>query len=137
MSWVIAKEFTFEAAHRLPLHSGKCFNLHGHSWKCLLYVQGESLTESGSNTGMVMDYADIKKVFKPILEGYLDHHYLNETLEIENPTSEAIAKWIYDRVKPKLPTLVAVQVNETCTSRCFYTKSDLLPLIGSNALTLG
>ncbi len=72
---------------------------------------------------MLMDYADLKKVMNPIVEEYLDHHYLNETLPLESPTSEAIAKWIYDQLKPDLPLLDSVTVNETCTCSCTYSPS--------------
>jgi 6-pyruvoyltetrahydropterin/6-carboxytetrahydropterin synthase len=69
--------------------------------------------------GWVMDYADISKVFKPIWEK-LDHFYLNDVAGLENPTSENIAIWIWDRLKPKLPLLTEVAVAETCTAKCIY-----------------
>jgi 6-pyruvoyltetrahydropterin/6-carboxytetrahydropterin synthase len=69
---------------------------------------------------MVMDYSDIKKSIKPILENYLDHHHLNDTLAIDSPTSEYVAKWIYEKLKPELPQLAGVMVRETCTSSCLY-----------------
>jgi 6-pyruvoyltetrahydropterin/6-carboxytetrahydropterin synthase len=67
-----------------------------------------------------MDYADISALVSPLVERYLDHHYLNDTLGIENPTSEEIARWIYYQLAPKLSGLVAVQVDETCTSCCTF-----------------
>lgn len=65
-----------------------------------------------------MDFADIKAAFKP-LHDQLDHFYLNDVPGLENPTSEVLAKWIWDRLADKLP-LAAVQVRETCTSGCIY-----------------
>lgn len=123
--WQISKSFTFEAAHRLPNHDGKCRNLHGHSWKGVVYVQGDLLQTVGSKQGMIMDYSDIKAQLKPMIEQYLDHHYLNESLSMENPTSEAIAEWIFNYLAPLIPGLLAVAVEETCTSRCVYTQPTL------------
>lgn len=117
----IYKEFHFESAHRLPnVPAGhKCSRLHGHSWKGVIYVTGEV----DPRAGWVMDYGDIKKAFKPIHE-QLDHHYLNDIDGLENPTSEVLAKWIWDRLKPDLPSLSRVTINETCTSGCNYRGED-------------
>lgn len=121
--WVIYKEFRFEAAHHLPHHDGKCRRLHGHSWVGRVYVKGEKLIAEGSKQGMVMDYGDIKQYLKPLLDNFLDHYYLNETTGLENPTSEAIAKWIYEKLEHMgLPGLQAVEIKETCTSGCRYSK---------------
>jgi 6-pyruvoyltetrahydropterin/6-carboxytetrahydropterin synthase len=113
----IFKEFTFESAHRLPnVPAGhKCARLHGHSFKVELYVTGDV----DENAGWIMDFADIKAAFKPLLE-QLDHNYLNEIEGLENPTSEHIAIWIWDRLKPRLPQLSKVVVRETCTSGAIY-----------------
>jgi 6-pyruvoyltetrahydropterin/6-carboxytetrahydropterin synthase len=113
----IFKEFTFESAHRLPnVPAGhKCARLHGHSFKVELYVTGD-IDESA---GWIIDFADIKAAFKPLLE-QLDHNYLNEIEGLENPTSEHIAIWIWDRLKPRLPQLSKVVVRETCTSGAIY-----------------
>lgn len=123
--WVLAKEFTFEAAHYLPNHDGKCRRLHGHSWKGIVWVKGSALINTGPKQGMVMDYADIKKPLKSLIEDYLDHHYLNESLCMESPTSENVAQWLYDQLRGVLPNLLAVQINETCTSRCIYTEQSI------------
>ena len=72
-----------------------------------------------------MDFGDLKSYMKPLLEEYLDHYYLNETLGMESPTSEAIAKWIYEQLKAKnLGGLVAVEIMETCTSGCIYSRPE-------------
>ncbi|OKH18771.1 6-carboxytetrahydropterin synthase QueD [[Limnothrix rosea] IAM M-220] len=121
--WQLYKEFRFEAAHRLPHHDGKCARLHGHSWVCRVYIRGDRLIESGAKQGMLMDFSDLKSSMKPLLEDYLDHYYLNETLEMESPTSEAIAKWIYEQLEAKkLMGLCAVEILETCTSGCIYSR---------------
>ncbi|AFY38005.1 queuosine biosynthesis protein QueD [[Leptolyngbya] sp. PCC 7376] len=119
--WQLYKEFRFEAAHRLPHHDGKCARLHGHSWVCRVYIKGDRLIESGPKQGMLMDFGDIKQYMKPLLDEYLDHYYLNESLDMESPTSEAIAQWIYRKLKASgLKGLAAVEIKETCTSGCIY-----------------
>ena len=69
--------------------------------------------------GWVVDYADIAAEVKPVLER-LDHHYLNEVEGLENPTSENIAVWIWERLHPRLAGLARIAVAETCTARCEY-----------------
>lgn len=76
---------------------------------------------SGSEAGMVVDYGVIKSSLEPLVNEFLDHQFLNETTGLENPTSEEVARWIYEQIRPKLPGLVAVRVDETCTSQCLYT----------------
>ena len=111
------KDFTFEAAHRLPNvpEGHKCARLHGHSFHVRVAVSGEV----DPRLGWVMDFADIKAVVKPIIEE-LDHYYLNDIPGLENPTSENLAKWIWDRLYPNLPQLGRVEIRETCTSGCIY-----------------
>ncbi|MFW6295871.1 MAG: 6-carboxytetrahydropterin synthase QueD [Halothece sp.] len=123
--WLIYKEFRFEAAHRLPHHDGKCRRLHGHSWVGRVYVTGNQLISDGAKQGMVMDYGDIKQYLKPLVDDFLDHHYLNETTGLENPTSEEIARWVFEKLeKMGLPGLHSVEIRETCTSGCRYRKID-------------
>ena len=112
------KEFSFEAAHRLPnMPSGhKCARLHGHSFHLEVHLQGPV----DAHTGMLIDYADIKAAFKP-LEDRLDHRYLNEVDGLENPTSENIVRWIWEQLKPSLPELSRLVLRETCTVGCVYT----------------
>ncbi|MGW7751266.1 6-carboxytetrahydropterin synthase QueD [Streptomyces violaceusniger] len=113
----IFREFTFEAAHRLPNvpEGHKCSRLHGHSYRVIVHVEAPVDPE----TGWVMDFGDLKKAFKP-LEARLDHYYLNDIEGLENPTSEVLARWIWERLKPTLPVLSALTVRETCTSGCTY-----------------
>jgi 6-pyruvoyltetrahydropterin/6-carboxytetrahydropterin synthase len=113
----IYKEFNFEAAHRLPnVPAGhKCARLHGHSFQVKLVVGGPV----GEQSGWVMDFGDIKKAFKPVWE-QLDHHYLNDIEGLANPTSENIARWIWQQLKPMLPELCRIEIRETCTSGCIY-----------------
>lgn len=115
------KEFRFEAAHRLPnMPEGhKCARLHGHSFHLEVHLEGRV----DAHTGMLVDYADIKSAFKP-LEDLLDHHYLNDVPGLENPTSENLVRWIWERLKPELPELSRLVLRETCTVGCVYDGPD-------------
>jgi 6-pyruvoyltetrahydropterin/6-carboxytetrahydropterin synthase len=117
MKLELRKTFQFEAAHLLPLlpEAHKCRRLHGHSFQVEVVVEGEN----DPRLGWVMDYADISAAFKPLWE-QLDHNYLNEIPGLENPTSEIVAVWIWERLKPVLPLLKEIVVAETCTARCVY-----------------
>ncbi len=118
--FTLRKTFRFEAAHYLPLHDGKCRRLHGHSFVGRVVLRSMGLVDDGPKMGMVMDFSDVSVALAPLLENYLDHWCLNETLMLKNPTSEEIARWVFVMLKPKLPMLVAVEIEETCTSSCRY-----------------
>ena len=113
----IFKEFRFEAAHRLPnVEPGhKCARLHGHSYQVAVYISGPV----GAESGWVRDFHDISCAIQPLLQ-MLDHYYLNEVAGLENPTSEILARWLWDRLIPALPDLSQVIVRETCTAGCVY-----------------
>lgn len=113
----VFKEFSFEAAHRLPNvpPDHKCFRLHGHSFRCEVHVSGPL----DAQLGWVLDFAELKAAVQPII-GQLDHRYLNEIDGLENPTSENLAIWIWDRLRPSLPGLTRIVIRETCTSGCSY-----------------
>ena len=117
MVTTLFKDFNFEAAHRLSNvpEGHKCARLHGHSFMVRIEVTGEV----DPYTGWVMDFSDIKAAFKPILDS-LDHYYLNDIEGLDNPTSEVLAHWIWQRLKPSLPLLSAIRVKETCTAGCIY-----------------
>lgn len=113
----ISRTFRIEAAHRLPrVPAGhKCARLHGHSFLIDVHVSGPIDAE----LGWVMDFADIKAAFSPMLE-QLDHNYLNDIPGLDNPTSENLARWIWNALEPRLPLLARVVIHETCTSACSY-----------------
>jgi 6-pyruvoyltetrahydropterin/6-carboxytetrahydropterin synthase len=113
----IFKAFSIEAAHLLPnVPSGhKCRRLHGHSFRVEIHVNGDI----GPESGWVMDFAQIGDAFQPIFV-QLDHNYLNEIEGLSNPTSENLAKWIWERLHPSLPELSKIVIQETCTSGCIY-----------------
>ena len=114
----IFKIFTLEAAHRLPNvpEGHKCSRLHGHSFRVELHINGPV----DPHSGWVMDFAEVKRIFKPLYE-QLDHHYLNDIEGLENPTSENLAIWIWNQTQPLMPLLSEVVVHETCTAGSRYT----------------
>ncbi|MDA7563043.1 6-carboxytetrahydropterin synthase QueD [Gammaproteobacteria bacterium] len=116
MKVIIYKDFTFEAAHKLPLvpETHKCSKLHGHSFKVRISVEDELCDQ-----GWVIDYADIKSACGPVIEA-LDHTFLNEVPGLDNPTSENIAIWLWHAIKPKLAILSEIEVKETCNTGCIY-----------------
>ena len=113
----IFREFTFEAAHRLPnVPPGhKCARLHGHSYRVAVHVAAPE----DARLGWVMDFADVKAACAPLVDA-LDHRYLNDIEGLENPTSELLARWIWQRLKPRLAGLSAITVKETCATGCVY-----------------
>jgi 6-pyruvoyltetrahydropterin/6-carboxytetrahydropterin synthase len=113
----LVRNLGFEAAHRLPKVpvGHKCARLHGHSFKIDLTVEGET----NPDTGWFIDYSDIDDLWHPLFN-QLDHNYLNEVPGLENPTSEVLAHWLWQKLKPVLPSLTMVTVHETCDARCEY-----------------
>ena len=116
--WEVFTELHFEAAHFLPnLPEGhKCRRLHGHSFRVRVVLCAARL----GSEGWVEDFAAIKARLEPI-RLCLDHYLLNDVEGLENPTSENLAKWIWEKLQPELPQLSAVVVHETCTSGARYT----------------
>jgi 6-pyruvoyltetrahydropterin/6-carboxytetrahydropterin synthase len=115
----LIRAFSFDAAHLLPnVPDGhKCKRLHGHTFHFKIHLKGNV----DPNTGWLMDFGDIKKVVKPLIENYLDHYYLNDVEGLENPTSENIAIWLWRKLKPDLPLLFKITLHETCNSACVYS----------------
>ena len=113
----IFKEYSFEAAHRLPnvAPGHKCGRLHGHSFRVSVHLSGSV----DAHDGWVRDFQDISCAMEPLL-GILDHHYLNEVDGLENPTSEVLARWLWEHLASSLPGLSQIVVRETCTSGCVY-----------------
>lgn len=135
----LRKSFTFEAAHQLKYHDGKCARLHGHSFVLTGAVTGTNLfpslfinrPETGEpvptkqpKSNMLFDYGDISSIIKPFVESHLDHHFLNETLETDSPTSEYIASFVYGYLSNTFHklglTLKEIRIAETCTSEAVY-----------------
>ena len=117
----IFKVFHFDAAHRLPRvpEGHKCAKMHGHSFRVEIHVGGKA----DSDSGWVMDFADIAAAFEPLLE-QLDHKNLNGIAGLENPTSENLCRWIWRRLKPVLPQLSRIVLQESPESGCIYKGED-------------
>lgn len=114
-------ETTFSAAHQLRGYKGKCEQVHGHNWKVQAHVVAERLNE----IDIAMDFHDIKKLLNEVIEP-LDHSFLNDIFPFteKNPSSENIAKWIFDSLNKKLPNehiqVSAVTVWESDTVSATY-----------------
>ena len=94
---LVSKEFTFDAAHHLHNYEGKCKNLHGHTYRVVLGLSGYT-----DERGLMIDFGDIKGIWKEKIEIHLDHRYLNETLPPMNTTAENIVVWIYEKLAAAL-----------------------------------
>jgi len=114
----LVKEFRFEAAHRLPRvpPEHKCHRMHGHSFRIEVAVAGEV----DPALGWLVDFGEIAARVEPLLSKELDHRTLNDVPGLENPTSEVLAHWLWQRLLPLVPELAAITVHETCTARCTY-----------------
>jgi 6-pyruvoyltetrahydropterin/6-carboxytetrahydropterin synthase len=110
-------ELHFSSAHNLRGYKGKCESLHGHNWKIVAVAESQKLNK----LGMVMDFHDLKAHLRVILDK-LDHKYLNGITYFKkfNPTSENIAKYIYDILKKKVPGLKSITVWESHNSSATY-----------------
>ena len=90
---IVAREFSFDAAHHLPRHPGKCRNLHGHTYRLQVWCEGEV----DPHSGMVVDFSDIEAAVEDRVLSVLDHKNLNDTME--NPTAEEIVRWCWERLQ--------------------------------------
>ena len=117
MQTCLTKTFTFEAAQTLPNVPAehKCRQMHGHSFKVEISVQGEV----DPQVGWLYDHAKISKAMAPLLE-LIDHTYLNEVEGLENPTIENMCAWFWSHLAPQLPGLFEIVLHETPTARCSY-----------------
>lgn len=110
-------EANFSSAHNLRGYKGKCEALHGHNWKAEIVVSKDDLDK----VGMVLDFKYLKMELNKVLEA-LDHKYLNNIPYFKkfNPTSENIARYIFERLKPKISGLASVTVWESENSCATY-----------------
>jgi 6-pyruvoyltetrahydropterin/6-carboxytetrahydropterin synthase len=114
-------ESQFSAAHQLRGYKGKCEGLHGHNWRIQVTVSSDKLND----VGMAMDFHDLKAMTNEVISS-LDHSFLNEVFPFteKNPSSENIAKWIYDLIKKKIRkkqcNMSSVTVWENETSSATY-----------------
>ncbi|MEZ4462514.1 MAG: 6-carboxytetrahydropterin synthase QueD [bacterium] len=115
----IWREFTFEAAHRLPRvpDGHKCGRLHGHSFRARIELE----QPVDADTGWTMDFGDLERICRPTIDR-LDHRYLNEIDGLENPTSENIASWMWTQLTPLLHGLSSITIQETCRNACTVSR---------------
>lgn len=111
--FILVRLYEFHSAHQLFWHKGKCSRIHGHSYKLEVHIFADKLNENG----VVMDVHDIDEIVQPLIDE-LDHKYLNNILD--NPTMENIARFIWNRLKDKLP-LYKIVLWESSRSRIEYS----------------
>ncbi|WP_301098573.1 6-carboxytetrahydropterin synthase QueD [Otariodibacter sp.] len=136
----IAKEFSFDMAHMLDGHDGKCKNLHGHTYKLQVEISGDLYVE-GPKSGMVMDYADLKASVNEHILNHMDHAFIyDSTNERESQvatllndlnsktfaipyrtTAENMAKYMFDTLKTAGLPVSLIRLWETPTSYCEYS----------------
>jgi 6-pyruvoyltetrahydropterin/6-carboxytetrahydropterin synthase len=114
---IMRKEYRFEAAHFIHNHPGKCRNLHGHSYRLFVSVEGRANAE----TGMIIDFEDLSGIVREQVLQKLDHHFLNDLIPLS--TSENISAWIWEQLKPQLPGLCQIELFETADN-CIIHRGD-------------
>lgn len=114
----IFKKYFFDSAHFLPNVPAdhKCRQMHGHTYKLIVFVSGSA----DNAEGWIMDFAELKKEITPIID-IIDHKVLNEIKGLENPTCENIAKWLWVKIKEKIPALIRIELHETPTTGVIYS----------------
>ena len=107
----------FSAADHLLNYDGACENQHGHNWLVEAYVSGTELDDSN----ILIDYKVLKKELKSVID-ILDHKDINELEDFRgvSPSSEILAKYIYDKLKVRIPLLSKISIWETSTSCASY-----------------
>lgn len=114
----IYKEFSFDSAHFLPNvpEGHKCKNLHGHTYKLRVVLQGTP----DPQMGWIMDFKDLKDCVNPVID-QLDHKLINDITGLENPTAENITIWLWQQIKPNLQQLCRLELYETPTTGVIYS----------------
>jgi 6-pyruvoyltetrahydropterin/6-carboxytetrahydropterin synthase len=117
MKFELRQQFQIESARFLPNlpPTHPCAQMHGHSFVLTLRWVGNK----DAKIGWVRDYHEVSEMMTPLLK-QLDHQVLNNVPGLENPTSENLAEWLYEKIKAKLPELIQVGVAETATTECLY-----------------
>lgn len=116
--FTLQTKHTIFGAHKLKDQGGKCTKLHGHQYTIVLTLKADEL----DYRNMIMDTYDIEKIFNDFIG--VDHLYLNDFMDEENPTMEAMSVFFYEGLKDKLPNLTSVAVGETPECLCIYTPDE-------------
>ncbi len=136
--YYLTTEHSFDSAHFLFGYEGKCSNIHGHRWRVVVKIKKESLEQSGQLRGMIVDFSDLKKDVKEMVD-FHDHSFIYEegslkekTIEALNeegfrmicvpfrPTAENFSKYFYDWIKNKGYLVSEVMVYETPNNCATY-----------------
>lgn len=129
MQATVCKIFDFPASHQNVHHPGHCSRIHGHTWTLEVYAKGRINTdESIADYGMVVDFSTIKQAYREMVEPYVEHQHLNETLkeDLEEFTTELFAGWILKELKKMVPCVFKVRLWEGKTSFAEVCEGDLL-----------
>lgn len=124
----VTKIIDFPAAHANTHHDGHCSNVHGHTWTLEITCRGRvNSDESSPAFGMVVDFSEIKAAYQALVEPFVEHQFLNDTIPtLPEYTTEHIAAWIWARLRPALPTLHRVRLWEGKTSYADFENGDQL-----------
>lgn len=109
----IAKEFTFDSAHFLKDYHGKCENMHGHTYRMRVIIEGKPKAN-----GIVMDFADIKKIVNEKVIDVWDHKIINDTLEYSSVENMCI--WAWNELINEISGLTEIRIWETADSFAIY-----------------
>lgn len=139
--YYLTAEAAFDSAHFLFGHKGKCSNLHGHRWRMIAKIAGESLQDNIESAGMLMDFSDLKREVRTLAEN-MDHRLLIEqgTLQQETlnalekegfevitlpfrPTAENLSKYLFDSLKEIGFPMYSMTVYETPDNCAVYEDS--------------
>ena len=114
---IVYKKFNIESARSIPNlpKTHPCHHIHGHSFKIIISVKGPV----NKQNGFVTDFQDIDDAFSPFKKE-LDHSYLNDIEGLQNPTSENICIWIWDKIQSSLPNIYKIEIKETDSTGCIY-----------------
>ncbi len=135
MSYAVGREIHFSYGHRILGHKGKCARLHGHNGRACVEVSSGKL----DSLGMVVDFYQIRETIGKWIDETLDHRMIlcekdplvevlqkaGEPLVVmkENPTAEAMAKWIFEEARKKSLPVSRVTLWETDSSFASYQAS--------------
>ena len=114
---LVSKQFTFDAAHYLTKYHGKCENLHGHTYRLQVTVNGEI-----KDDGMVVDFVELKNLVKEKIISKFDHQNLNDFFE--NPSAELIAEYIWGELKSEIKGAQLHEITLWETADSFVTCND-------------
>jgi len=140
--YILKSEHSFDSAHFLSGYTGKCANIHGHRWKVEVEVQSETLVKGGQQSGMIIDFGDLKKDVKSMVDAY-DHSLIievgsmrNETLNCLNQdgfniimvdfrtTAENFAAFFFKLMKDKGYNVKRTTIYETPNNSASYEESE-------------